>query len=152
MKSFYFILGSMLIIVCLMAAGTIEAQEAASLKVTEAVICEDVIDRAPVNAGSSFSVSVGQLFCFTKIEGAKEPTTITHVWCFGEMERARVELSVGAASWRTHSSKKIQPHEIGTWHVDVLGPQGELLQALEFQVTPQQHEVPKDLAFNVLEL
>ena len=40
-------------------------QETTVLEVESAAICEDVVDRDPVDAGDSFSVSVGKLFCFT---------------------------------------------------------------------------------------
>jgi hypothetical protein len=136
MKLFFVILGALLITVCLLTTPGIQAQVASSLEVTDAVICKDVVDRMPVGAGTSFNASVGKLCCFTKIEGAHEPTAITHVWYFGKTERARVDLPVDSEKWRTSSSKKIQLHETGPWHVDVLGSQGELLQTLNFEITP----------------
>jgi len=111
------------------------AQEAPSLEVAVAAICQDVVDREPVDAGVSFPASVGTLYCFTKITGAQEPTTITHVWYFGATERARVELDVNSASWRTWSSKIIQAHEIGSWRVDVLDQEGTVLKELQFEIT-----------------
>jgi hypothetical protein len=95
-----------------------------------------VVDRVPVGTGVDFIASVGRLYCFTRITGAKTPTTVTHVWYFGESERARVTLSVGSASWRTKSSKKIQPREIGSWRVDVVGPDGAILKTLLFAIAP----------------
>ena len=116
-------------------AGTIDAQQTASLEVAEGSICRDVVNRQPVDVGTSFEASVGKLCCLTKIIGAAGPTEITHVWYFGNTERARVSLVVNSATWRTYSSKIIQAHEIGTWHVDVLGPGGEVLQTFEFTIT-----------------
>jgi len=112
------------------------AQETASLEVAVAAICTDVVDREPVGAGDAFDVSLGKVYCFTTIIGAHSPTEITHVWYFGDIERARVNLAIKAYSWRTYSSKRIQGHEIGDWHVDVLGPEGELLKTLQFKITP----------------
>lgn len=113
-----------------------EPQEAAQLKVSVAAICKDVVDREPVDSGTSFPVSMGKLYCFTKITGAQSPTEITHVWYFDGTERARVDLMVKSASWRTYSSKTIQSHEMGAWWVDVLDSAGTLLKRLEFEVTP----------------
>jgi hypothetical protein len=115
---------------------TIKAQEAEAVEVAEAVICRDVVDREPIDVGDSFEVTVGKLFCFTKIVGAQEEIEIAHVWYYGDVERARVNLSVRAASWRTYSSKIIQPHEIGDWHVDIIGPDDEVLETVEFEITP----------------
>lgn len=113
-----------------------KAQETASLKVAVAAICSDVVDREPVDVGNSFEVSLGKIYCFTTIIGAHSPTEITHVWYFGDIERARVNLAIKASSWRTYSSKKIQRHEIGDWHVDVLDPEGEVLKTLQFKIIP----------------
>jgi hypothetical protein len=116
--------------------GAINAQEKASVEVAMAAICTNVIDREPVGMGTSFDASTEKLYCFTKIVGALSPTDITHVWYFGDIERAEINLAVNSASWRTYSSKKIQFHEVGDWHVDVIGPEGQVLQTLEFKITP----------------
>ena len=117
-------------------AATTDAQQAGPLEVAMGAICRDVINRQPVDVGTSFEASVGKLYCLTKIIGASGPTEITHVWYFGNTERARVSLDVNSASWRTCSSKIIQAREIGAWHVDVLGPADELLQTFDFTITP----------------
>lgn len=111
------------------------AQEAPSLEVAVAAICQDVVDREPVDAGVSFPALVGTLYCFTKIAGAQEPIKVTHVWYFGATERARVELDVNSSSWRTWSSKIIQAHEIGSWRVDVTNEAGTVLKELQFEIT-----------------
>jgi hypothetical protein len=113
-----------------------EMKEAAQLGVSVAAICKNVVDREPVDAGISFAAAVGKLYCFTKIIGAESPTQITHVWYFDGNERARVDLAVNGASWRTFSSKIIQEHELGAWRVDVMDAEGNVLKTLEFEVTP----------------
>jgi hypothetical protein len=113
----------------------ISAQEAPSLEVGVAAISQDVVDREPVDAGISFSASVGTLYCFTKIAGAQTPTQITHVWYYGGTERARVDLDVNSDNWRTWSSKIIQAHEVGSWRVDVLDSEGTVLKELRFEIT-----------------
>jgi hypothetical protein len=111
-------------------------QGTAKLEVSAAAVCKDVVDREPVDAGSSFTAAVGKLYCFTRIIGAESPTQITHVWYFDDTERARVELAVNGITWRTYSSKIIQPHELGAWRVEVLDSEGKLLKKLEFEITP----------------
>jgi hypothetical protein len=124
-----------LIVMSFLKAGTTDAQQTASLEVAMGAICRDVVNRQAVDVATSFEASVGKLYCLTQIIGAAGPTEITHVWYFGSTERARVNLDVNSASWRTYSSKIIQAHEIGAWHVDVLGPGGEMLQTFEFTIT-----------------
>jgi hypothetical protein len=136
MKSYVLAFAVSLISICLFTTSAVSAQPAASLQVLDATVSRDVIQRAPVDAGDSFPASVGRLFCFTRMVGAQSPTEVTHVWYFGDVERAQVKLSVQAAQWRTWSSKIIQPHEVGQWFVDVIGPGGKVLQTLQFKVTP----------------
>ncbi len=112
------------------------AKQAQDLEITRAAICRQVAEREPVDAGTSFEPTVEKLYCFTHVTGAQDATEIYHVWYFAETERAVVTLKVNSASWRTYSSKIIQPHEIGDWRVDVLGPEGDMLKTVHFKITP----------------
>ena len=117
-------------------AGNSMSQETAALEVADAAVCLNVVDRECVDTNTSFLGTVGKLFCLTRINGAKGPSQVTHVWYFGHTERARVTLNIQTTSWRTYSSKIIQSHEIGDWHIDVLGPEGEFLEIIQFEVVP----------------
>ena len=127
------------VIVCLISLclliPTAGAQEANKLQIVAAAICKDVVDREAVDVGTQFSSSVPRLYCFTKAVSTEIPTEIVHVWSYGDVERARVSLSVKAATWRTFSSKAIQSHETGTWRVDVLDTSGNLLETINFEIT-----------------
>ena len=123
-----------LLSLCLLipAAG---AQEASTVQIVAAAICKDVVEREAVEVGTQFSNSVSRLYCFTKVVSTEIPNEIVHVWSYGDVERARVSLAVKAATWRTYSSKAIQPHEIGPWRVDVLDKSGNLLETINFEIT-----------------
>jgi hypothetical protein len=123
-----------LISVCLFIP-TVEAQMQDKIEVAAAAICKDVVDREAVDVGTRFPNSVQRLYCYTKIVGADQPTEIVHVWNYGDVERARITLSVKSSNWRTFSSKVIQAHEIGAWRVDVLDTAGNLLKTIDFEVT-----------------
>lgn len=123
-----------LISICLSFAGAVASEEAAFVNVRDASICLDVVDLSCVDGNPVFPADVGKLCCFTRICGVQGHTDIKHVWYFGDTERARVELGVASANWRTYSSKIIQLHDIGHWHVDVLGPGGELLKTVKFEI------------------
>ena len=102
------------------------------LVVDEAVICTAVVDRTPQEAGDSFSVAVGRLWCFSKISGGGEGTLIRHVWKMGENEMAVVELDIGGSPWRTWSSKTFDPTWTGAWTVEIQDADGTVLHALSF--------------------
>ena len=108
---------------------------ASTLQVENSAICEDVVNREVVSQGTSFSASVGKLYCFSKIANIENYTEVVHAWYYGNTERARVTLNVNPPAWRTYSSKIIQPNETGDWRVEILDREGNLLETVRFQVT-----------------
>ncbi|UCD79402.1 MAG: DUF2914 domain-containing protein [Desulfobacterales bacterium] len=138
MKRFLLWSGVCLAIVswCLLAPASIQAQQAGDVKIATAVICKNVVDRQPVEPGGSFPVSVGKLYCYTKIENIQNAANIVHAWYYGDTQRARISLNINPPSWRTYSSKIIQAHEIGAWRVEILDTMGNLLQTVRFETTP----------------
>jgi len=128
--------------VCFTLPAGSSAQEAIQLEVDVSAVCEDVVNLEPTGTRVSFPATLGRLCCFTRILGANEPTTITHVWYYGMDERARVELIIKGNPWRTYSSKIIQAHEVGSWRVEVLDPEGTVLKVMQF-ITTSGHEAPE---------
>lgn len=108
-------------------------EEAPALTVT-ATICTEIQEREPVGAGNTFPATVGKLFCHTLVEGAEEPTMVTHVWYHGEDKMAEVALEVNSVRWRTWSSKNIVESWTGGWHVDILDEAGKVLTSIAFQI------------------
>jgi len=115
-------------------AAEAKAQEEPTVKVEKGVICRDVQNREFIGEGTEFEATVGKLFCYTKIVGAQEPIEITHIWYYKDEEIFRWNLPVEAASWRTWTHKNIWHEWVGDWHVDVIGPNGEVLQTLGFKI------------------
>jgi hypothetical protein len=107
--------------------------EGSSLHVT-ATICTAVEDREPVGAGETFPATVEKLYCHTLVEGAEEPTAVTHVWYRGDEILAEVILSVNSPHWRTWSSKRIIESWTGAWRVEILDEAGELITSLAFNI------------------
>ena len=138
MKHFLLLSGVCIVLasICLVVPYSILAQQTANLNVASAVICKKVTDRRPVEPGTSFSASIGKLYCYNKIADIQNPTQIVHVWYYGDTERARIPLRVNPPSWRTFSSKLIQGHEIGKWQVKILDASGNSLEDVDFEITP----------------
>jgi len=104
------------------------------LTVAEMEFCYDVQDRTPVGINDTFPDTVGRVFCFTRVTGAAEETTIQHVWYYQE-EVARVDLRVGSPNWRTWSSKQILETQDGWWKVEVVDDQGSVLASRDFFIS-----------------
>ena len=108
---------------------------AETMEVSKSAVCENVVDREVVSEGSSFSGSVGKVYCYSKIANIQSHTEVIHAWYFGDAQRARVTLNVNPPAWRTYSSKVIQTHEVGNWRVEILDQSGNLLETVRFDVT-----------------
>lgn len=121
--------------IILIFSGFIHAQDAPALTVDEQTICTAVEERVPVGADSSFASDVGKLYCYTKISGAEDTTSVSHVWYLGDEEKAKVELSVKGKSWRTWSSKNIDSSWVGDWKVEVVSANGDVLSIKSFVIT-----------------
>src|SRR3990172_6096049 len=56
----------------------------ASLSVPEIVVATDIERSKPIGAAERFPSTVGKLFCFTRITGAKGETSVRHLWFYGD--------------------------------------------------------------------
>jgi len=110
------------------------SQDQAGIEVINIVVCTSVEDRQPVGADSAFSPDVGQLYCFTKLTSRSYTSTVSHVWFYGDMQMAKVDLPINAQTWRTWSSKKILPEWTGDWRVEVQDSSGNVISNTAFIV------------------
>src|SRR6266704_672897 len=97
-----------------------------SVTVVEAVVARSVLDRQPQDTGSVFPADVGQLICWTKVEGAGGSST-HHVWFHGDTQ-------VAGSPWRTWSRKTVPADWTGAWHVEVRDAAGTVLKRIDFTV------------------
>ncbi len=126
-----------LVLVCLlMVSAAVSAQETPGLTVEEMVFCAAVQDRAPSLPDTAFASTVEDVWCFVRVTGAADTTSVTHVWYYNDRELSRIDLAVKSANWRTWSSKMILPEWQGIWRVDVLSPAGDILKSGTFSIKP----------------
>ncbi|MBD3383827.1 DUF2914 domain-containing protein [candidate division KSB1 bacterium] len=121
-----------LFLLLVLATAALAQQD--SLVVAKAEICLDVEDRQPVEAAAVFADTVGQIYCFSIIEGAEDSLLITHKWIRGDHEMAAVPLAVQPGAWRTWSSKRIMKEWTGEWKVDIIAPDGTVLKSVGFEI------------------
>ena len=106
-----------------------------SLKIKEAVLCEEVENREPEYIGTTFSKDIELVYCYTVVHGAQDTTTIRHVWYFGDKKMGAVPLRIKKSKrWRTWSNKKILPEWTGKWKVDVVSVHGRVLKSVAFEI------------------
>lgn len=108
----------------------------AGVRLSLAVIASGVEAREPVGQGDRFPADIGQVYCYTRVEGASEETVIYHAWRQGDKLHAKVQLNIRGPSWRTWSSKRILPAWTGDWTVDIEDADGNVLDTLQFTIDP----------------
>ena len=118
------------VLVLLTAIGVSSAET----KVARIAVASEIVNREPAQTNNIFKSDVGRIYCFTEITTDQAPTGIVHVWSYKDKIMAEVPLQVGAARWRTYSSKKIVNQWQGNWKVEVYSDQGDLLNSIEFIV------------------
>lgn len=112
------------------------APAAGTLAVNVGVVARSIVDRQPQDTGAAFPADVGQIVCFTVIQGAEAgaPTSVHHVWFHGDTQVADVELQVSGSPWRTWSRKTVPADWTGAWHVEVRDAGGAVLKRIDFTV------------------
>lgn len=112
----------------------VSSATAEEVSVAEAVVCQEVVDRAPVGSGDVIPAGTERVFCFTRITGAQAETEVTHNWYYQGNLKASVVLPVRNADWRTWSSKALLPEWKGEWMVEILSKGGTPLESIIFFV------------------
>ncbi|MBR9985643.1 MAG: DUF2914 domain-containing protein [Desulfosarcina sp.] len=123
-----------LIISLTLVALFFTAALAQEITVSQAVVCQKIVDRMPVGSGDVIPAGTQRVYCFTRIDGAQGETEITHNWYHKGVLKASVALPVRASEWRTWSSKALLPEWTGEWMVEVLSRDGKPLEGLIFFV------------------
>jgi hypothetical protein len=126
--------GLLFLVVSTSAAKEDPPGQDTQLTVVEAVVTTAVAERQPVDNVADVSSSLGRVYCWTRISGAEAEIEVEHVWYMGDQEMARIPLRVAGNNWRTWSSKNIEPSWTGNWRVDVVGPDGAVLESVSFTV------------------
>ena len=108
--------------------------QAASFSVEKAFICEEIIDREPVNIGVVFKNGIEKIHCLTVLDKVSENETIYHNWYKKDRLSSRIKLSVKPPKWSTYSSIQLRDYDNGPWRVDITNADGHVLKTLRFSI------------------
>jgi hypothetical protein len=116
-----------------------DVAEAPALSLEDIQICSGVEDRQPTGAGTAFSDDLEKIYCFTKVIGAADTTSVNHVWYMGDKQIISINLPIKGASWRTWSSKMLDMG-LGKGYVEIVSEGGDVLGKAEFEITAAGEE------------
>ena len=105
------------------------------LTLSQSVVCEGIRDFAPQNEAAVFSITLGEIFCYSFFEPIPKETFIYHNWYFRDKLAARIKLTLKPPRWRTYSSIQLRENDKGPWRVEVTGENGHKYRIIRFSIT-----------------
>ncbi|MEN6438404.1 MAG: DUF2914 domain-containing protein [Syntrophobacter sp.] len=108
---------------------------AQKLGLKQAIMCERVENLTPVRPGLAFSVSSGQVCCFTSFEPVPQPTVIYHRWFRRDELSTQTRLRLYSPKWSTYSVIQLRETDKGPWRVEIIDQNGHVFDVLRFSIT-----------------
>jgi hypothetical protein len=112
-----------------------EPESTPSAILVHATMCEKIKDYEPFNEAVAFSISTGSVSCFSYFEQIPQKMFIYHNWYRMDKLTARKKLTLNPPRWATFSSMQLREADKGPWRVDIVRPDGSILQVLRFSIT-----------------
>ena len=107
----------------------------AKMKMVEAVMCETIENFRPVNQSVVFSISLGEVFCFSSFDPVLEKTVIFHKWYKKDQLIFTMRLTLSPPKWSSFSRVQIRGADKGPWRVEIRDEKNTLLKILRFSMT-----------------
>ena len=126
---FYFV-----VILLFAAANVCSQQPDAKMKMVQAVICESIDNFKPVNPGVVFSISSGEVFCFSEFDPVFEKTHVLHQWYKKDKLIFTMRLIISPPKWSSFSRIQIRDADKGPWRVEIHDADGTILKTLRFSM------------------
>jgi len=119
----------------MLLASSGASQDAESIALVEAVLCEDIQDLVPQNATTVFSIERQKASCFTAFDPVPKKAFIYHHWFHRDNSVARIKLTLKPPRWSTYSNIQLRAKDIGPWRVEITDAEGNVFHVLRFSVT-----------------
>jgi hypothetical protein len=110
------------------------ADTASRPKIGHATMCERVDNLAPMRAGLVFSVSTGQVCCFTSFDPVPQPSLIYHRWYHRDELSTQTRLRIYPPKWATYSVIQLRETDKGPWRVEITDQNGRVFNVLRFSI------------------
>ena len=130
MKSVFVIVAILL----LSAANVCSEQSPAKMVMIQTVMCESIENFQAVNPGVVFSISQGEVFCFSNFDPVFKKTYVLHKWYKKDRLVFTMRLTLSPPKWSTFSRIQIRDADKGPWRVEIRDPGDTLLKTLRFSM------------------
>ncbi len=104
-------------------------------ELNRAVICESIQSYQPVNPAVVFSISLGEVFCFSYFDPVRVKTPIFHKWYQQDKLIFSMRLVLTPPKWSSFSRIQLRDADKGPWRVEIQDQDGKILKTLRFSIT-----------------
>ncbi len=122
------------VIVVICAANVYSEQPPDKMKMVQAVMCESIENFRPINTGVVFSISSGEVFCFSQFDPVFEKTHVLHQWYKKDKLIFTMRLTLSPPKWSSFSRIQIRDADKGPWRVEIRSVNDTLLKTLRFSM------------------
>ena len=100
----------------------------------DAAMCESIVNFQPMNRAVVFSISQGEVFCFSNFDPVSEKTDIFHKWYKKDKLVFTMKLTLSPPKWSSFSRIQIRDADKGPWRVEIQDVDDTPLQTLRFSM------------------
>ncbi len=98
-------------------------------------MCQRVENLTPIYPSAVFSVSSGQVCCFTSFDRVPSNTVIYHKWYHRDELSTQTRLRLYPKKWSTYSVIQLRETDKGPWRVEIVDQSGHVFDVLRFSIT-----------------
>jgi len=128
------ITGSLLTVFLLLTASVCMGEPSANMTLVKAVMCESIDNYQPVNPAVVFSISQGEVYCFSNFDPVLKKTRIFHKWYKKDKLVFTMRLTLSPPKWSSFSRIQIRSADKGPWRVEIRDENDTLLETLRFSM------------------
>jgi len=108
--------------------------EPSDATLVQAVMCESIENFQPLNSAVVFSISQGEVFCFSNFDPVIKQTHIFHRWYKKDNLIFTMRLTLSPPKWSSFSRVQLRDADKGPWRVEISDANESLLQTLRFSM------------------
>ncbi len=120
------------IMICFLLSNA--AAESGKTTLVQAVMCKSVENHQPFESAVVFSLSQGEVVCFSRFDPVHEKTAIFHKWYKHDKLIFVIKLQLSPPRWSTFSRMQIRNEDKGPWRVEIRSEDDSLFQNLRFSI------------------
>ena len=100
----------------------------------QAAMCESIENFQPNNPAVVFSISQGEVFCFSNFDPVIQKTHIFHKWYKKDKLIFTMRLILSPPKWSSFSRIQLRDADKGPWRVEIRDAGNTLLKTLRFSM------------------